>query len=94
MGKELLERKDVDERYTWDLSSIFESEEQFEQKLQEVVKLSKEIEKEYKGKLKGGAKEINACLDQFKVLLEIGGFIGNLFLSISSSRSEGYGKSN
>ncbi len=58
MGKELLERKDVDERYTWDLSSIFESEEQFEQKLQEVVKLSKEIEKEYKGKLKGGQKRL------------------------------------
>lgn len=83
MGKELLERKDVDERYTWDLSSIFESEEQFEQKLQEVVKLSKEIEKEYKGKLKG-AKEINACLDQFKVLLEIGGLLGTYsYLSVA-----------
>ncbi|MBG0765904.1 MAG: hypothetical protein H0S78_13735 [Tissierellales bacterium] len=31
MAKVLLERKDVDENLTWDLTSIFKTEEDFEQ---------------------------------------------------------------
>lgn len=88
MGKGLLDRKDVDERFTWDLTAIFETEEEFEQKLQEVVKLSEDMEKEYKGKL-NGAKEINACLDQLKVLIELAGLLGTYsYLSVAVDQTD------
>ncbi|MCF6465901.1 oligoendopeptidase F [Clostridium sp. Cult2] len=88
MSKGLLERKDVDERLTWDLSAIFKGEEEFEGKLKEVTLLSHEIEKEFKGKL-NGAKEINACLDKLKDLLEITGLLGTYsFLSVSVNQMD------
>ena len=88
MGKEILDRKDVDERLTWDLTAIFKTEEEFEEKLKEIVKLSKEIEKEYKGKL-NGAQEINACLDQLKVLVEWANLLGTYsYLSVATDQTD------
>ena len=75
MSIEFLERKDVDEKYTWDLSSIFKTEEEFEESLEKFISLSNGIEKDFKGKLKD-AKSINACLDKLKDILEAGSLLG------------------
>ncbi|MCF6462075.1 oligoendopeptidase F [Clostridium sp. Cult1] len=83
MCKGFLERKDVDERYTWDLSAIFKTEEEFEQRLDELIKLSYEIEKEFKGKL-NNPKTINACLDKLRDLYEIRGLLSTFsYLSVA-----------
>lgn len=83
MCKGFLERKDVDERYTWDLSAIFKTEKEFEQRLDELIKLSYEIEKEFKGKL-NNPKTINACLDKLRDLYEIRGLLSTFsYLSVA-----------
>ncbi|NLK43802.1 MAG: oligoendopeptidase F [Tissierellia bacterium] len=70
MAKVLLERKDVDERFTWDLSGIFKTEEEFEEAVKEAENLANEIEKEYKGKL-NKPSTINACLNKVRRLYEL-----------------------
>ena len=90
MVKELLERKDVDEKYTWDLSAIFKTEEEFEDALENFIKLSNEIEREFKGKLKD-AKTVNACLDRIKAIMELGDLVGSyayLALSVNQMDTE------
>lgn len=61
----ILDRKDVEKELTWDLSAIFKSEEEYENKLEKIVDLSKEIEEKFKGKLKD-ASTINSCLDKLR----------------------------
>ena len=88
MDKEILDRKDVDERLTWDLTGIFKTEEEFEEKLKEIVKLSQKIEKEYKGKL-NDAKEINSCLDELKILVEWANLLGTYsYLSVAADQTD------
>ncbi|WP_347499763.1 oligoendopeptidase F, partial [Proteiniborus sp. DW1] len=70
MAKELLERKDVDQRLTWDLSGIFETEEEFEQAIKEAQDIANEIEKEFKGKL-NSPTTINNCLDKLRSLYQL-----------------------
>lgn len=70
MPKVLLERKDVDEKLTWDLSAIFKTEEEFEQAVREAQKLTEEIELKFKGKL-NTAKEINNCLDMLRKVQQL-----------------------
>ena len=80
---ELLERKDVDEKLTWDLSAIFKTEEEFEEKLREINDLSLEIEREFKGKL-DSSKKVNDCLDRLRTLYEIVELVRNYsYLSLS-----------
>lgn len=90
MAISLLDRKDVDERYTWDLSSIFKTEEEYEKKLEELVSLSKEAEEEFKGKLKD-PKTINDCLDKLRVIFELGGLLGSysyLYLAVDQTNTQ------
>ncbi|GMG97800.1 oligoendopeptidase F [Tepidimicrobium xylanilyticum] len=90
MGISLLDRKDVDERYTWDLSSIFKTEEEYEKKLEELVSLSKEAEEEFKGKLKD-PKTINDCLDKLRVIFELEGLLGSysyLYLAVDQTNTQ------
>lgn len=90
MGKGLLARKDVDERYTWDLSSIFKREEEFETKLEELIKLADEVEKEFKGKLNDSIS-INNCLDKLRLIYELGGLLGSysyLSLAVDQTNTE------
>lgn len=75
MGKVLLERKDVDQELTWDLSTIFKTEEEFELSVKKASEMSMEIEKEFKGKLTS-AGIINSCLDKLKELQEIASIAG------------------
>ncbi len=88
MGKDILDRKDVDERLTWDLTGIFKTEEEFEEKLKEIVKLSQKIEKEYKGEL-NGPNEVNACLDELKILVEWANLLGTYsYLSVAVDQTD------
>ncbi|HSH35602.1 oligoendopeptidase F [Schnuerera sp.] len=83
MGKEILERNDVDKRYIWDLSAIFEREGEIEDKLKELTNLTDETEKEFKGKL-NNSKKINECLDKVRDIYEIAGLLGTYsFLSVA-----------
>ena len=75
MGKVLLERKEVDQNLTWDLSAIFKNEEEFELSAKKADELSIHIEKTFKGKL-NTADNINACLDMLKDLQQIAAMTG------------------
>lgn len=62
---ELKSRKDIPIELTWDLSSIYKTEEELNQDIEKVNALSKRIIQDYKGNLNTPAK-INACLDDFR----------------------------
>lgn len=66
----IVDRKDVDKSLTWDLSAIFKTEKEYEESLDKMINLSKEIKEEFKGKLKDAA-DINNCLDKLRDLEEI-----------------------
>jgi len=70
MAKLLLERKDVDFNLTWDLTSIYKTEEEFEEALDQALSLADAIEKEFKGSLHEGEK-INSCLDMLRELSQL-----------------------
>jgi oligoendopeptidase F len=69
MTKKLLTRSEVNGADTWNLTPLFQNDDEFEVALNEVSKLAVEIEATYKDHLDKAAT-INACLDQFKVLME------------------------
>jgi oligoendopeptidase F len=69
MTKKLLTRSEVNVADTWNLTPLFQNDEQFEVALAEVSQLAVEIEATFKDQLNSAAS-INACLDQFKVLME------------------------
>ena len=83
MAKALLERKDVDKKYTWDLTALFKTEEEYERALKKVRELAKVIEGEFKGKL-NNAENINSCLDKLRELDQLGTLTGT-FASLSVS---------
>ena len=76
MPKELVSREEVNESLTWDLSGIFESEEEYETMVEKSKELANEIKEEYKGKLNTPEK-INACLDKLRDLYEMIVLTGN-----------------
>lgn len=43
LSTQLLERKDVDERLTWDLSGIFKTEKEYEEAVEEAQKTRKRV---------------------------------------------------
>lgn len=84
----LPERKDVDKKYTWDLSDIFKTEEEFEEKIEELIKLSYEMEREFKGKL-NNPKTINNCLNKLRELYEIKDLVGTYsYLSLAVDQTD------
>lgn len=70
MAKVLLERKDVDEKFTWDLTAIFKTEEEFDQTVKEAQKLTGEVEEKFKGKL-NTAEAINECLNRLRKVYQL-----------------------
>lgn len=66
----LKDRKDIDESLTWDLSSIYKSEEELFQALSQLKERSCQLEKNYKGKL-STSKNINACLNEMREIEKI-----------------------
>lgn len=90
MSTHLLERKDVDERLTWDLSGIFKTEEDYEEAVKKAKDLADEIEKEFKGHL-NTPENINRCLDKYRKLAEILTLAGNYaFLSVAVDQTNTY----
>ena len=69
MAKVLKDRKDVDPALTWDLSTIYATDEKFQSAVKEMKELSLKIEKDYKGKL-NTANKINECLDELRKLYQ------------------------
>ncbi len=67
---ELKSRKDVPVELTWDLSSIYASEEAMNQDVEKAKKLRDHIVETYKGKL-NTPQNINACLDEYREVIRL-----------------------
>lgn len=76
MEKELLFRKDVDQKLTWDLSLIYPTEEKMQEDFNRTKEMVETIEKKYKGKLTE-AGTIEDCLTEYRKLVEIMTLIGS-----------------
>lgn len=70
MENVILRREEVDQNYTWDLSHIYESQEALEKDLKEAKRLTGEIERDYKGKIKT-SEDVIKSLDLLRKLYEI-----------------------
>lgn len=68
MEKELLFRKDVDEKLTWDLSLIYSSEEEMQKDFKEAKLLIEELV-QYKGRL-NSSSAINECVMKYMRYME------------------------
>lgn len=89
MIKAIPNRKDVDTKFTWDLSTIFKTEEEFQQSVKELEILGKEIEREYKGKL-NNSNAINSCLDKLKIVDKLGNLLGSYsYLAVAVDQTNG-----
>ena len=94
MAKEILHRNDVDVNLTWDLSAIFNTEEDFEGAVNKSIDLAGEIEKEFKGKL-NDSKLINDCLNKLRELHQIvvlASSYAHLAVSVDQSNAENQGR--
>lgn len=69
MSEKLLKRSEVEEKYTWDLTALFQTEEEYEFAVEEIQREAAGIEERFKGKL-NTAETINQCLDKLRVLYE------------------------
>ncbi|GCD08477.1 oligoendopeptidase F [Clostridium tagluense] len=90
MKTALKERKDVDKSLTWDLSSMYQTEEQYNLAIKGLEALTLEIEKNYKEKLTS-ANMINECLDKMRVVLQNENLVGsyaNLAVSTDQTNIE------
>jgi len=67
---ELMQRKDVPEELTWDLTAIYGDEAKLTADMENIRLLTDEIEKTCKGSLET-AEAILACLDKFQELEQI-----------------------
>ncbi|MBU3215044.1 oligoendopeptidase F [Clostridium estertheticum] len=87
MKTALKERKDVDKSLTWDLSSLYLAEKQYDLALRGLEELTLEIEKNYKQKL-NNASIINECLDKMKLIMESEDLVENYAsLQVSTDQS-------
>ena len=87
MKTALKERKDVDKSLTWDLSSLFQTEELYNLAIKGLEELTLEIEKKYKEKL-DNASIINECLDKMRAVLESENLVENYAsLQVSTDQS-------
>ena len=73
---ELMKRKDVPEELTWDLTALYEREEDWQADMDQFRRLTGELERAYKGKL-DSVDSILACLDQYRAWLELAEHAGN-----------------
>lgn len=69
-------RKDVPIEETWDLSLIYKTEEEMYADLQKAQELTNHVETTYKGNL-STPENINACLDEYRKIVEILTLTGN-----------------
>lgn len=71
---ELLERKDIDPKYQWNLESMYENDEKWEKDFKEIKSLSEQI-KRYKGKVAESSKTL---LEVIELNLEISRILENV----------------
>jgi len=84
MKKEIILRKDVDLSRIWDLSSIYQNEEEFSKDVLKLEGLVLRMLESYKGKLTDSIN-INLCLDDLKMVSELSGRLGSYrFLAVSA----------
>ncbi|MGB4589396.1 MAG: oligoendopeptidase F [Clostridiaceae bacterium] len=84
MKKEIKLRKDVDEKRTWDLSTIYHNEEEFSKDVIKLDELAISMVEKYKGKLTDSIN-INRCLNELKAFSELAGRLGSYrFLAVSA----------
>ena len=69
MTEELLPRAEVDKNFTWDLTAIYATEEEYKTEVEEMTRLAGEIEEKFKGQL-NIAENINSCLDKLRDLYQ------------------------
>ncbi|KNF09511.1 oligoendopeptidase F [Gottschalkia purinilytica] len=74
-NNEIKERKDIDETYKWDLSSMYSNDEEWEQDFDKLKQLSKDIIK-YKGEI---VKDSKTLLNVLKLKDEISRTIDNVY---------------
>lgn len=67
MTTKLIERKDAEEKFTWDLTAIFKTEEDYKRAVEEARDLAVSIEADFKERL-NDAENINMCLSQLQKL--------------------------
>ena len=94
MAKEQKLRSEIEEQFTWDLSTIFKTEEEMQTMLNDAVESSKLIEKEYKGKL-NTPEMINGCLDELKKVMQKVTLVGSysyLAVSVDQTNTENMGR--
>ncbi|NLC03911.1 MAG: oligoendopeptidase F [Tissierellia bacterium] len=83
MAKAQKLRSEIEEQFTWDLSTIFKTEEEMETMLNEAVEGSKSVEDKYKGEL-NTPEMINACLDEMKEIMQKVTLVGSYsYLAVS-----------
>ncbi|HYE11306.1 MAG TPA: oligoendopeptidase F [Patescibacteria group bacterium] len=70
MKKALKERNEVNQTLTWDLSAIYQTEEQYHSAIKEAQSLTEDIEKSYRGKL-NSAEMIIQCLNQYRKAVQV-----------------------
>lgn len=97
MADEITFRKDVPQNLTWDLSLIYETEEDMYRDAQKMEELGKAIVETYKGKL-DTPENIEACLTEYRKVCELRTLAGNycdLAVSVDyydTHNQERYGK--
>ncbi len=69
MKKQLPKRSEVEQKYTWDVNSLFASETLFEKTFEELDHLVNHFKSTYEGKL-DNPRMINEALDQFRTIQE------------------------
>jgi oligoendopeptidase F len=90
MAKTLKTRAEVDQAFTWDITAIYKTEEDYQAAVKQAQKLTDQIESRYKGKLIDG-KTINLCLDELKEVLQLMNLTGNyasLAMSVDQANVE------
>ena len=94
MAKEFKLRSEIEEQFTWDLSTIFKTEEEMQATLNEAVELSKSVEEEYKGKL-NTPDMINNCLEEMKQVIKkvtLVGTYSHLAVAVDQTNNENMGR--
>lgn len=90
MEKKILKREEVDQKYTWNLTDIYASEEDFENDLDVAKRIADMIVDNHKGKIKT-SEDINKALDLSRNLMEIltnTMTYAHLYVSVDHSNSE------
>src|SRR5690606_36109774 len=69
MSKQLLKRHEVEEKYTWNVDSLFKDEETYQQTFQTVLNQVDAFYEKYQGEL-NNPKVINQALDEVRPIQE------------------------